>query len=165
MATTMVAFALSSIFTGLVFFILGWFRLGTLIGYFPRHILVGCIGGVGVFLFVTGLQVSIGLSEAEFEYNLPTLKLYLSNWHTFALWTIPLGLAILLRVITHFFHHQLIFPGYFLLIPIIFYATVFIGGWDFATLRANGWVFEVGTSKDPWWKFYTYFVSSKQSRD
>jgi MFS superfamily sulfate permease-like transporter len=29
-------------------------RLGSLVGFFPRHILVGCIGGVGVFLIITG---------------------------------------------------------------------------------------------------------------
>jgi len=40
-STTMVAFAFSSILTGFVFFVLGAFRLGALIGYFPRHILVG----------------------------------------------------------------------------------------------------------------------------
>jgi sulfate permease, SulP family len=53
-ATTLVAFALSSVMTGLAFFALGAARLGTLIGFFPRHILVGCIGGVGVFLVITG---------------------------------------------------------------------------------------------------------------
>lgn len=36
----MVSFAFSSILTGLVFFALGAFRLGSLIGYFPRHILI-----------------------------------------------------------------------------------------------------------------------------
>jgi len=40
-ATTMVAFAFSSILTGLVFFALGAFKLGAMVGYFPRHILVG----------------------------------------------------------------------------------------------------------------------------
>jgi SulP family sulfate permease len=40
-STTMVAFAFSSILTGAVFFTLGAFKLGSLIGYFPRHILVG----------------------------------------------------------------------------------------------------------------------------
>jgi len=39
----MVAFAFSSILTGLVFFTLGAFKLGSLIGYFPRHILVGYV--------------------------------------------------------------------------------------------------------------------------
>ena len=53
-STTMAAFALSSILTGLSFFLLGRLRLGVVIGFFPRHILVGCIGGVGVFLIQTG---------------------------------------------------------------------------------------------------------------
>jgi SulP family sulfate permease len=34
--------------------LLGALRLGSLIGFFPRHILVGCIGGVGLFLMITG---------------------------------------------------------------------------------------------------------------
>jgi SulP family sulfate permease len=53
-ATTLAAFAFSSILTGLTFFLLGALRLGVLIGFFPRHILIGCIGGVGVFLIITG---------------------------------------------------------------------------------------------------------------
>lgn len=53
-ATTLAAFAFSSILTGLTFLLLGALRLGVLIGFFPRHILIGCIGGVGVFLAITG---------------------------------------------------------------------------------------------------------------
>ncbi|WVQ99241.1 hypothetical protein IAU59_006373 [Kwoniella sp. CBS 9459] len=156
-ATTMVAFAFSSILTGIVFFILGAFKLGGLIGYFPRHILVGCIGGVGIFLIETGLEVSRGLKEEGFEYNLATLKMFFESGHVIALWTIPLALAILLRVITHFFHHQLIFPAYFFVIPIIFYIAVAIGGWPMDHLRSTGWVFDVGKNTQAWWKFYTYF--------
>ena len=40
-STTMMAFAFSSVLTGLVFFALGAFKLGAMVGYFPRHILVG----------------------------------------------------------------------------------------------------------------------------
>lgn len=87
-------------------------------------------------------------------------KPFFASWHAFSLWTIPLGLAILLRVITHFFHHQLIFPVYFFIIPVIFYIVVAIGGWSFETLRASGWVFDVGSNTQAWWKFYTEFVSS-----
>ena len=43
MATVMVAFALSSILTGLAFLIFGLLKLGSVIGFFPRHILVGCV--------------------------------------------------------------------------------------------------------------------------
>ncbi|GMK57284.1 hypothetical protein CspeluHIS016_0401180 [Cutaneotrichosporon spelunceum] len=156
-ATTMVSFALSSILTGLVFFALGYLRLGSLIGYFPRHILVGCIGGVGVFLFITGLQVSLGVSGSDFRYDLATLKLFFANLLSVALWGLPLALAILLRVITHFFHHQLIFPAYFLILPAIFYVIVAIGGWDWQYLRDLNWVFDVGQNVQPWYSFYAGF--------
>jgi SulP family sulfate permease len=117
-----------------------------------------CIGGVGIFLIETGLEVSRGLKEEGFEYNLATLRLFFDSPHSILLWTIPLALAILLRVITHFWHHQLIFPAYFFIIPIVFYITVAIGGWDFDHLRATGWVFDVGKNTQSWWKFYTLFV-------
>lgn len=41
LATTILSYSLSSVLTGAVFFFLGSLRLGTLIGFFPRHILVG----------------------------------------------------------------------------------------------------------------------------
>jgi len=57
-ATTLVAFALSSILTGLSFCLLGALKLGVVVGFFPRHILVGCIGGIGIFLIQTGFVSS-----------------------------------------------------------------------------------------------------------
>jgi SulP family sulfate permease len=126
-ATTLVAFAFSSVLTGmkcqsrsprldlltaltgLTFFLLGFFRLGSIIGFFPRHILVGCIGGVGVFLMITGFNVSTRLQDDEFSLSLDTLLFFFRS-HNLALWVPPLALAALLRVITTRWHYQLILP-------------------------------------------------------
>lgn len=62
-ATVIVSYAMSSIITGLVFFGLGAARLGTLVNFFPHSILTGCIGGVGIFLFITGLYLSISTTK------------------------------------------------------------------------------------------------------
>ena len=59
LATTILSYALSSILTGLVFWLMGQCHLGALIGFFPRHILIGCIGGVGFFLVVTVCSASL----------------------------------------------------------------------------------------------------------
>ena len=107
----------------------------------------------------TGLEVSFGLKEEGFEYNLGTFKLFFKSVHAIALWLIPLSLAI-----THFFHHQLVFPAYFFLIPCIFYIVVAIGGWDLDYLRHTGWIFDVGGQAQPWWQFYTHFVSASSAR-
>ncbi|KAJ1304059.1 hypothetical protein OPQ81_008466 [Rhizoctonia solani] len=157
-ATTMVAFCLSSILTGLTFLLLGVFRLGVIIGFFPRHILVGCIGGVGWFLIETGLEVAAGINDEDgFQYTLETFKLYFMNGRNLMLWLPAFGLAVLLRIITHRFHHQLIFPMYFIAIGVVFYIVVAIVGIDLQTLRNGGWVFDVGGSTEPWWHFYTLF--------
>ncbi|PCH34769.1 hypothetical protein WOLCODRAFT_78960 [Wolfiporia cocos MD-104 SS10] len=156
LATTILAFALSSILTGLTFFLLGALRLGTLIGFFPRHILVGCIGGVGVFLLITGLTVSTHMAEDDFDLTLGTLK-FLFDAGNLALWAPALGLAALLRVITHKFDHQLVFPVYFMIIPALFYAVVAAAHLDLGDLRQHGWLFDMGPTKEPWYQFYTLF--------
>ncbi|KAF7293231.1 Sulfate transporter family protein [Mycena chlorophos] len=163
--TTIVSFALSSVLTGVAFFVLGYLRLGALIGFFPRHILVGCIGGVGAFLIITGLTVSLRVPEDALTPTLETLRLVFIQGHNFVLWALPLALATLLRVGTEHWRwrHQLIFPGYFLAIPLIFYLVVVCARLDLSQLRSGGWVFDIvgDGQSEPWYTFYKYYDFSK----
>jgi hypothetical protein len=45
----------------------------------------------------------------------------------------------------------------FLFIPAVFYLVVSAARLDLETLRAQGWIFDIGTSREAWYKFYTYF--------
>lgn len=56
------------------------------------------------------LTVSMRISEENFTMTWKTFEFMFFNVHNLILWTLPLGLAILLRVVTHKYHHQLIFP-------------------------------------------------------
>lgn len=60
LATLFVMFGLSSVIVGSVFYILGRLELGRVVYYFPTHVLVGCIGGIGIFIAKTGIEVTIG---------------------------------------------------------------------------------------------------------
>ncbi|WFD30556.1 hypothetical protein MSPP1_001577 [Malassezia sp. CBS 17886] len=165
-ATTMAAFALSTLLTGLAFLLLGSLRLGVLISYFPRHILVGCIGGVGVFLVETGLAVAGHIeSEGGLQYNFGTLHQLTLSAAVIAQWTVPLGLAFLLNAVTARIHHPLVFPMCFLAIPLVFYAVAFGAlGCDLPSLREQGWVFNISTpAQTPFWHYYTYFDFRKTS--
>jgi SulP family sulfate permease len=71
--------------------------------------------------------------------------------------TIPLGLAILLRLITTFFTHPLLFPAFFILVPLVFYVTVAALGSNLETLRQDGWVFDVKGVDTPWYQYFYYF--------
>ena len=155
-ATTILAYAISSVLTGLVFWTMGKCKLGVLIGFLPRHLLIGCIGGVGFFLIVTGIEVSARL-EGNIEYNLATLNRLL-ELDTLPLWTIPLGLAIALFVVKRFVKHSLTDAAYFISIIVVFYIVVMaVPQLELDTLRSSGWVFEAPPSGAPWWHFYTLY--------
>lgn len=157
-ATTLAAFSFSAILTGIAFFILGKFKLGSYLCYFPRIILLGAIGGIGWFLIETGFEVSTGMNEeGGFKYNLETLEFLFGSERIMALWISALALAVILRLITAKIHHQLVFPIYFIIIPIVFYIVVAAGRFDLKHLRATGWLFDVGDEHVPWWKIYTYW--------
>jgi SulP family sulfate permease len=155
-SSTVVAFALSSIMTGLAFFLLGALRLGSLIGFFPRHILVGTIGGVGWFLVATGIEVSARLEES-LAYTIPMFKRLFMDVHVFSLWFSAFAMAILLRTIQHKVTSPLVVPAFFMILPVVFYIIVFLFGYNVTDVRDAGWIFPLVESDTPFWHFYTYF--------
>ncbi|KAI4223731.1 MAG: hypothetical protein L6R36_005197 [Xanthoria steineri] len=156
LATTILSFSISAIMTGFVFFMMGFCKLGALIGFFPRHILIGCIGGVGYFLIATGVEVSARL-DGNLEYNMATLrKLFQAD--TIALWTLPLFLAISLILVKRQVKYSFVDAAYFLSIIGIFY--FFVGAIDkleLPDLRSKGWVFKAPDAGVPFYHFYTLY--------
>lgn len=155
-ATTIVSYAMSSMLTGLVFYLMGRFKFGFMVGFIPRHILIGCIGGVGWFLVATGFEVSARL-EGSISYDLDTLH-KLARPEALPLWIIPLALAMALfygqfKVASKYF-----LPAFILVIPVVFYFFVLaLDALDTDTLRDNGWIFQGPPPGEPWWYFYTLF--------
>lgn len=156
MATTITSYAMSSVLTGLVFFFLGAFKLGNLVSFFPRSILTGCIGGVGIFLFITGLEVSARLN-GNLEYTPETLNKLLES-DTIVLWLPPLILAILILIIRQFSNHPVVLPIFFVSIAAIFYFFVaVVPSLSLDALRENGWIFHRPDAQAPFYRFYTYY--------
>jgi SulP family sulfate permease len=155
-ATTIVSYCLSSILTGLIFLSLGAFKLGNLVSFFPRHILIGCIGGVGFFLVVTGIEVSARI-EGNLNYNLDTLhKLFSSD--TWYLWTIPLSLAITIMVLRRLSKSPFVLPAFFITVFATFYVIVKgILHKDLEGVRNAGWIFELPEAGVKFYRFYSYF--------
>ncbi|KAK6200218.1 sulfate transporter Sulfate/bicarbonate/oxalate exchanger SAT-1 and related transporter [Scheffersomyces amazonensis] len=156
-ATTITSYALSSIVTGLVFWLLGKLKLGALVGFFPRHILVGCIGGVGYFLVATGIEVSSRL-EGGLIYNYDTFKYLFYNPLVFLEWTVPLALALLLILLQHKYHNSLLVPLFFMAVFILFHLILLITpGWNLESARKFGWVFPSVEDNEPWYGFYSLY--------
>lgn len=155
LATTILSFALSSILTGLVFSLMGTCKIGLLIGFFPRHILIGCIGGVGWFLVATAIEVSARL-PTSLEYDLPTLQ-KLFQLDTVFLWLTPLLLAIFLLVLKRYIRSNFLVGAYFIALGATFYLVKLIARVPIETLRDGGWVFDAPSAATPWYHFYTLY--------
>jgi SulP family sulfate permease len=155
-ATVITSYAMSSILTGLVFLGLGAAKLGTLVNFFPHSILTGCIGGVGIFLFVTGIEVSARL-DGNLEFTSAVLhKLFQAD--TIVLWLPPLFLAILLLTVKHYYDRPWLVPAYYIAITAIFYIVVAaIPDLGMETLRRKGWVFDAPQAGLPFYNFYSHY--------
>lgn len=155
-ATTIVSYSLSSMLTGLVFYLMGYFKFGYMVGFIPRHILIGCIGGVGFFLVTTGFEVSARL-DGSLEFDLATLqKLFSAD--TILLWMFPFILSIVLFYAQFKVPSKYFLPLYILAIPVVFYLFVFsIDVLHPDDLRNHGWIFDGPPAGEPWWYFYTLY--------
>ncbi|PRT54800.1 Uncharacterized protein C24H6.11c [Wickerhamiella sorbophila] len=155
LATTITAYALSSIVTGLVFFLLGYLNLGTLVGFFPQHILLGCIGGVGWFLIATGIEVAARL-PSTLQYDLPTLEKLLEPDSALK-WGTCLAVGAFLMFMERKCHHGLIVPGILIGLFFAVHIIIFFLPISLDDARNAGWLFEAQRSDEPWYFFYSLY--------
>ncbi|KAL3229963.1 hypothetical protein RNJ44_01326 [Nakaseomyces bracarensis] len=158
--TTIFCYVISSIITGLTFYLLGKLKLGKIVGFFPRHILIGCIGGVGYFLVITGLEVTTRV--AKFEYSLPFLKDLFFNQATFWKWFLPVILTVILVVTQKCFRNSLVLPSFYILTLILFHFIVaIVPSISLNQLRKSGWIFPTPETSSSWYDHYRYFNFGK----
>ena len=142
-STTMIAFAISTAVTGLMFLLLGYFRLGSIVSSFPRHTIVGLIGGIGVFLATSGFEVS---TNTPWYWTTAGVKQYFSP-ELMPLWTVSVTLLILLRVITAITQWKNVTPFFFLSIPFAFYAVLLAFSIPIQDARDFGFFFPATSEK------------------
>ena len=118
-------FGVSSIVVGLFFYMLGKLKLGRVVYFFPSHVLVGCIGGIGAFIFVTAMEVTtnstFSFTEEGFE------ECIVKNFHLLA----PvIVFELVLRVLIHVTEgrYALLNPIYYCMTMPAFYAALWLLG-------------------------------------
>mmetsp|Transcript_29741 Transcript_29741/g.45337 ORF Transcript_29741/g.45337 Transcript_29741/m.45337 type:complete len:754 (-) Transcript_29741:1325-3586(-) len=77
LGTLFFIFGISSLLVGAVFYTLGKLEYGSVVYYFPSHVLVGCIGGIGVFIIVTAMEVTLDMTFSFDAQSFATLVSHL----------------------------------------------------------------------------------------
>ena len=133
-ATILVAIWLSTLLTGMVFFALGRFRLGSLIRFIPYPVIGGFLAGSGWILSRGSFSVMTGvpLSVA----NLPVLiqPAILMKWLPGL--AFASALMVTLRVLQRFW----LLPGFLIAAIFLFYAVLLGSGSSIASAFDNGWL-------------------------
>ncbi|OQR96717.1 Sulfate Permease (SulP) Family [Achlya hypogyna] len=150
--TILVTYALSTVVVGVLFYALGHFRLGSIVYLFPKHIIIGAIGGIGAFVVQSGIQNATGVS---FEWTYEGL-VRLAQPDILWLWIVSVILVLLLGVLLRFNHSPLCSPFFFVSIPPLFYVALLVCGIPVEAARANGWFFDKPPAV-PFYALWTYY--------
>ena len=136
-ATVLLSFALSSVVVGLFFFILGYFKLGNAVYFFPKHVIIGCIGGIGVFLITTSLEVSTSIG---WQLTYAGVKKYFHK-STMPLWLTSVAYEVVLMISLKITKNNIIAHFYFVSIPFSFYLVILLFSINIDHGALNAWFF------------------------
>jgi SulP family sulfate permease len=114
--TTLYLLSLSSACVGITIFTLGKLKLGQLTYFFPTHVILGLVGGIGIWLVILSTSVAISPSQAP-RWSIATTHFAIS--FTFA------AVLRILRKKLPKGKFMLLDPIYFLSIPLIFYLFLY----------------------------------------
>ncbi|KAL8654946.1 MAG: hypothetical protein Q9210_001189 [Variospora velana] len=153
--TVMVAYALTSFLIGAVFILLGTLKAGRLVAYFPKTVLTGVIGGIGVSLFILGLELPLppsspGLtlsSSGAVLFGAEHLALLCASCVPAFLLSFSIRSDLLRRSSFGLTRHPYYIPLYFVVIPIVFWIVIAImrktDQQGRAMLVTSGWLFQI----------------------
>jgi SulP family sulfate permease len=159
LSTVFFLFGLSSVIVGLTFYFLGKCQLGRIVYFFPQHVLVGCIGGIGVFIVITAVEVT---NNVTFTFDSNGIAAIFSNLHLLA---VVLVFEITLRALMYVTQdnegrpkYPYLSPVYYCLITPLLYLGLHIFGLNMEEATDLGYFFpattEVAsvTTDTPWWQ-------------
>lgn len=118
LSTLFFIFGLSSLIVGSVFYLLGKMSMGKIVYFFPSHVLVGCIGGIGVFIITTALEVS---TNATFHFTMEGIENCIIKHFHLLLPVIMFELLLRLLMYATMQKYPLLTPIYYCLITPAFY--------------------------------------------
>ena len=151
--TVLITVCLSTIINGFMFYIVGYFKMGNVLHFFPRHVIMGMTAGFGVFLISTAVESSTGIVMAE--QTLDSFLQSLSPSRCCQL-LIVVSFESVLRLVEFLKFNELVVPCMMFLLPIAFYVVLVISGTTFQQARKSDWLFPETASAN-WWDTWNLF--------
>ncbi|KAF9237006.1 sulfate transporter family-domain-containing protein [Melanogaster broomeanus] len=156
--TVVAAYTLTSFITGAIFVLLGVFRCGRLVEYFPRTVLMGTIGAIGLSLFLLGLELTLPSTAGTLTLSSAGAVLFsrihtpllLSSFVPALFLSVSIRMPALSKATRGFTDHALYVPVYMFFIAGLFWTVAAGAGYanvdGMTRLSSDGWLFTVEES-------------------
>jgi SulP family sulfate permease len=156
MPTVLFTVCISTVINGILFFIVGYFHLGSILHFFPRHVILGMTAGFGVFLLSTAIESSTGIVMADHVTPFSFLNA-LSPSRSCQL-GIVVVFELVLRLVEHLKFNEVVVPCLMFLLPVIFYLVLAMTTTSFQQARTNDWMFPLTPTANWWdtWKLFDF---------
>jgi len=131
-STIVASIIISSLVTGLIFFLIGQFKLGNLVRYIPYPVVGGFLAGTGWLLTRGAIEVMAGQTlSVQALLNLLQTQMLVR-------WLPGTIFAIIVLVVLRKVNHFLVWPGIIFTAIILFYGTLYVTGISIEQARSLG---------------------------
>ncbi|PFH34684.1 inorganic anion transporter, sulfate permease (SulP) family protein [Besnoitia besnoiti] len=144
-STILACWIVASFLTAATFYVLGAMRLGRVADYIPHTVLLGCIGGMGLFMVTAAIGVT---ANCEWEWTADTLATVLSA-SAFPRVCLTLIVEAILIVAEVKYSSPTFTPIFLLAFPVLLYVFLFVFGIPVDAARRAGWIFDGPTLPSP----------------
>lgn len=146
-STVVAAIIISSLATGLTFFLIGQFKLGNLVRYIPYPVVGGFLAGTGWLLTRGAIEVMTGQTLSMDALRSLTQSDMLLRWLPGTIFAVIV--LVVLRKVNHF----LVWPGIILSAVVLFYAVLWLTGTSIEYARSIGLLLQPFPSGGLWRPF------------
>ena len=131
-STVVAGIILSSLVTGLTFFLIGQFKLGNLVRYIPYPVVGGFLAGTGWLLTRGAIEVMAGQT-----LSLQALRSLIQS-DMLLRWLPGTVFAVLVLIVLRKVNHFLVWPGIVFSAVILFYGALYLSGTSIEQARSMG---------------------------
>jgi SulP family sulfate permease len=145
-STMLFCYALSTVLMSLTFLGLGLMRAGNFVSYFPRPFLIGIIGGVGVFLVETAINVCTG---TQWQWSVAYVVELVTDRNMMALLGAVMAVTIILWTAERYLpRFALLMPLFYSIVTVVFYLVACLAlGFSLDDLRRGRWLFSTSAGR------------------
>jgi|LauGreDrversion4_2_1035121.scaffolds.fasta_scaffold11305_3 SulP family sulfate permease len=145
LATLMMLLIVFVLLSGLSMFLVGFFKLGNLIQFFPFPVVCGFMAGQSILLMLSGFHV---LTDIHFTLN------NLTNFFNIEImfkWGPAFFYALVMAYFTLKYKHSIILPGFLIASVVLFYLYLFFFGIDIYKAAQSGYMLINSKHSDSLW--------------